>query len=81
MTDSSDSQAIADRTADSLPERSASAPIAPALAPQRASSYWRVLGVLFLLYLFLVSIKAMSVGLKYYAEDPNNQAGIHSLFQ
>lgn len=81
MTDSSDSQAIADRTADSLPDRSASAPIVPALAPQRASTYWRILGALFLLYLFLVSIKAMSGGLKYYAEDPNNQAFIHSLFE
>ncbi len=81
MTDSSDSQAIADRTADSSPERSASAPIGPALAPQRASTYWRILGVLFLLYLFLVSIKAMSGGLTYYAEDPDNQAFIHSLFE
>lgn len=81
MTDSSDSQVIADRISDSPLERPVSAPIVPALAPTQSSAYWRILVVLFLLYLFLVSIKAMSGGLKYYAEDPDNQARIHSLFE
>ncbi len=49
-------------------------------APGRAATYIRICGVIFFLYLFLVSIKAMGGGLKTYAKDPDNQARIESLF-
>ena len=61
----------------------AQAPLLSARGPQ--SPGWittcvRIAGVLFFLYLFLVSIKAMGGGLKTYAQNPANDASIHELF-
>ncbi len=79
-SESSDSAALPGGTSES---GTAQAPLVPLRGPQ--SPGWmttcvRIAGVLFFLYLFLVSIKAMGGGLKTYAEDPANETRIHKLF-
>jgi sodium-dependent phosphate cotransporter len=80
IDETSDSAAPPGGSSESHDEQDAPLPARGAQTSSWMMTCVRIAGVLFFLYLFLVSIKGMGSGLKTYAKDPANEARIHTLF-